>query len=725
MKQSSGRVLIAGGITLLMLSGALGWWLKTLWSEPATDKVTSDPMQASGQLSLRIRSELDEFESSYSSIELANMYMDEPLNIATLDLLSRAEVRFTQFVDPDSEVPLSNDLAARGHQNLARIATGQGRWRDVIDHYEAARKRFRQIPAAEFTELLAGQLAVVESRLSTAQAMIGELAPASETASSAVQRLQQTRTVFSDDANVAYEHAIALRNQSVLQLLTGRDGLPTLIRAVDATRELSLRAQVPVDRIDAGEQVGQMILLNELHIDTLQFAMAVLQQADRLTEAETLCLESLELLETLQLRIPEYSAKTGLQLPLLKYRSAIRMARNNLDQLRDVPVATSLSESAMVPAASDSPLPSDWRWRPLNMICGHSVSFERLGRARLAGEFEPQEGLMLSWLDADWTRLAAQKIIAATWNRLQVYVLVGDDMLEDDARTSLREIGLPDGAVQFIRAKSDTFWIRDFGPLVVDTSAANWKLLDAEYQPDTRPRDNHIPRQLSQTFAQPILPAPIILEGGAILYNGAGLCLASSTLLSMNAEYGYPEQHVTATLKRVTGAKQVIYLEPLVGEPTSHVDWFAAFTSADTLVLGDYGDRDPENAALLNRHAERLHQARTDAGPLNVVRIPMPPRARDYFGGTYTNVVFANGVLLVPTWPEAPLSMQQQAFEIYRRLLPGWEIRGIESRSLAMWSGGPHCATINLHRIPQPKALPEKPVRSTPPASAAGIDGGA
>jgi agmatine/peptidylarginine deiminase len=77
----------------------------------------------------------------------------------------------------------------------------------------------------------------------------------------------------------------------------------------------------------------------------------------------------------------------------------------------------------------------------------------------------------------------------------------------------------------------------------------------------------------------------------------------------------------------------------------------------------------------------------------------MPPPGKDHFGGTYTNVVFANGVLLVPTYPDAPSEMEAEVMATYRRLLPGWEVVGIDAGSLVPHGGVLRCAALPLHRI--------------------------
>jgi agmatine/peptidylarginine deiminase len=183
------------------------------------------------------------------------------------------------------------------------------------------------------------------------------------------------------------------------------------------------------------------------------------------------------------------------------------------------------------------------------------------------------------------------------------------------------------------------------------------------------------------------------------LGNGADVCCVAQSQLDWNQQLGIEQPHVTTTLQRLTGAKELVYLEPLVGEPTEHLDWFLTFPSPDTVVVGQYRSEDPVNARLLDRHAKLLSRVKTRNRPLRVERIPMPPRGEDYFGGTYTNVIYANGVLLVPTWPNADAA-NREALAVYRRLLPDWDVIGIDCEQLVKREGALHCATRNIYRLP-------------------------
>jgi agmatine/peptidylarginine deiminase len=148
-------------------------------------------------------------------------------------------------------------------------------------------------------------------------------------------------------------------------------------------------------------------------------------------------------------------------------------------------------------------------------------------------------------------------------------------------------------------------------------------------------------------------------------------------------------------------------LESLVGERTGHVDMFATFTSPTTVLVGAYTEeQDPDNAAILDRNAARLSQVRTSQGPLRVVRIPMPPHDNNTWR-TYTNVVYANGVVLVPIYPSLDHAGRRLALEIFSKELPTWKVVGIDATEIIEIDGALHCMTMNLGAIGQLPAFPE------------------
>lgn len=320
----------------------------------------------------------------------------------------------------------------------------------------------------------------------------------------------------------------------------------------------------------------------------------------------------------------------------------------------------------------------------------------------LPGDFETHEALLVGVPPSSGLHPVEFgnliEIIAAAQHSIDVLVLVPEAGRRHVAE-ALTEAGAELDAVEFIDSQITLPWVRDYGPHVLKCFDGRYRILDASYDRPDFPGCDEVPEQLGFHLNLQVVKTPLILDGGNLLSNGAGLCLTTHALVALNAqERDYGESQVTRMLKKHYGATKVVYLEPLDGEPTGHVDMFATFTSADTVVVGEYEtDVDPRNARILDRNAEVLSKIRTSCGPLRVERIPMPRLISDFWE-SYTNVVYANGVLLMPTYEESDTSIEDQAAATYERLLPRWRVVRVDATGLIHDNGGPHCATMNLLR---------------------------
>jgi agmatine/peptidylarginine deiminase len=344
---------------------------------------------------------------------------------------------------------------------------------------------------------------------------------------------------------------------------------------------------------------------------------------------------------------------------------------------------------------------------------------------RLPGEFERQHAILVScheFVD-DMPELLAE-LIAQLNGHLRVIALVNDVAEYQRAQEALARRGVPEHAIQFAEVPCDTMWCRDYGPILVEGPGGGVAAVDGEYVRGLRPRDDDVPISLCRQLRLPVVPAELCIEGGNLLSNGRGLCIATRQLLATNAEKS-DASAVREALRRCFGAEQTVILEALSGEPTGHVDMFATFVSANTVVVGQYdASSDPVNAEILDRNAQCLAQVHTPEGPLRVVRLPMP-RRDDQIWRTYTNVVYANGMLLVPTYPGVDAQGCKLALNAYRRLLPGWKIVALDTARLAELGGAVHCVTLNLGPLkqipplPRPRTILEEPDAI---ASAAPVD---
>lgn len=334
-------------------------------------------------------------------------------------------------------------------------------------------------------------------------------------------------------------------------------------------------------------------------------------------------------------------------------------------------------------------------------------------QGRLPGEFEPQRGLLLScqYVINSSPQLFVD-LVSHVHTRMPVVALVNSAEEYRHAKTLLRSHAIPLDQVRFAEVAHDTKWVRDYGPIILESETGFPIMLDARYDAG-REQDDQVPAAIAPFLEVHWVPVPFVVEGGNLLTNGRRLGVMTGTTNDDSIRSPQDQERYLTTLRHLYGFDQLVVLEALIGEPTGHVDMFATFPSADTVIVGSYDpEEDAENAALLDRNAALLEKVTTGSGPLRVIRIPMPTH-RDGVWRTYTNVIYANGLLLVPVYPQADAVLQLEALDVFQAALPGWQIEGVDASDIIESNGALHCMTMNLGPIgplpvfPEPRLEPE------------------
>ena len=81
------------------------------------------------------------------------------------------------------------------------------------------------------------------------------------------------------------------------------------------------------------------------------------------------------------------------------------------------------------------------------------------------------------------------------------------------------------------------------------------------------------------------------------------------------------EEEATELYQERLGCDTTLWLDPLYGEGTGHVDMYFTFVDADNAIVGSFTqEEDATNAALLDQQAETL-----EAAGITVHRVPMLP----------------------------------------------------------------------------------------------------
>ncbi len=353
--------------------------------------------------------------------------------------------------------------------------------------------------------------------------------------------------------------------------------------------------------------------------------------------------------------------------------------------------------------------------------------------ASIAAEFSHQAAILLSSGEfAGTAPTVFVDVVTALCSRVHLVFLVNGEADYELVNQLLSARDLDPDAFTFFDVAHDTMWVRDYGPFVRQTVDGSAAIFDSAYTDDERENDDEVPATLASLLGMHLVRVALELDGGNLIVNGQGLCVSTTKVFSENSA---PGSEVKRLMRSYFGCTEIVFLEPLAGEDTGHVDMFAVLISERVVVVGEYdSDDDPINAAILDANAARLSRVKVDGKPLQVVRLPMPRPPESFWDEdteededveleeveddeleedevwpTYTNVVFANGRLLVPVYGNDPPERRALVLSTYGRLLPGWEIVPIDATELISSGGALHCVTRHLPTLGALRVAPACP----------------
>ena len=334
---------------------------------------------------------------------------------------------------------------------------------------------------------------------------------------------------------------------------------------------------------------------------------------------------------------------------------------------------------------------------------------------RLPAEWEPQEGVQLTWPHAatDWAPIldeitATYEVMAreiAKRERLLVIAPKGEDLS-------------PLTSHLFPLPSNDT-WARDHGFISLVDDQGHRRLLDFRFngwgEKFAADLDNALNRRLYDAQALTgdyVSCLDFVLEGGAIESDGQGTVFTTSgCLLAPHRNQPLSQAEIETRLKRVLHAERILWIDHgnLIGDDTDgHIDTLVRICPDDTLLYVGCDDPDDPQYEELHLMEAQLRTFRTLQGqPYRLLKLPMPrpiyesdfnaEGEHDRLPATYANFLVINGAVLCPTYNQPDLDAE--ALRLIAQAFPGREIVPIDCRAVIRQHGSLHCCTMQFPLI--------------------------
>lgn len=272
------------------------------------------------------------------------------------------------------------------------------------------------------------------------------------------------------------------------------------------------------------------------------------------------------------------------------------------------------------------------------------------------------------------------------------------------ARLAFRKVATR--RIRFHHIRTNECWTRDHGPAFVlrtrrgkkEAAIVDWgyNAWGGKYPPYDA--DDAVPTRVGEKLGLPVFLPGIVMEGGAVDFNGAGTVMTTTAcLLNKNRNPTLSKGEIEQYLKDFYGQQHVIWLgKGIEGDDTDgHIDDLARFIDARTIVIGIEPDPRDANYKVLQANRRLLNRLRDQNDrPFEIVELPMPRPVvykQQRLPATYMNFYFVNNALLVPTYRDA--RNDGRAIDVLQRLVPKRRVVGVDCRALIWGLGAMHCLT--------------------------------
>lgn len=323
---------------------------------------------------------------------------------------------------------------------------------------------------------------------------------------------------------------------------------------------------------------------------------------------------------------------------------------------------------------------------------------------RYPGEWEPHERTIMGWpcRASLWgpTIEQARADYAFVANAIADFEDV--TMIAGSAEDARGARAACTGRVEIVELPIDDSWLRDSGPIyTVDDSGGrvavhfgfnSWGEKFAPWD-----KDAEIGGLIARELGDEVRRAPMVLEGGSVISDGAGTVMTTEQcLLSPNRNPSLSRGAIEELLAEWLGVERLVWLGLGLVEDRDtdgHVDLIAAFTP-DGRALAQTVPAGNPNHERCAENLQRLHDA--GIATVEIPHLSYREVAGEQVAVGYLNLYICNGAVIVPT---AGDDYDEEAMAIIADVFPERSIVPVPGTTIAYGGGGPHCITQQVPAV--------------------------
>ena len=270
-------------------------------------------------------------------------------------------------------------------------------------------------------------------------------------------------------------------------------------------------------------------------------------------------------------------------------------------------------------------------------------------------------------------------------------LLVNNNNELQTLRGLLANDGIPETNIQILTIPANRMWVRDHGPLAIQTDNGPAFLNFIDYN-NSGFHDQNLPVSLANHWEYEHYSIDWILDGGNYLVDSYGNMFTTTRLYSNNPSIA-PEV-IDQTLQDYMGVTNIVTVSPQYDDYWGHIDMQMKLLNDTTFVISSVESGSGSNYNVLEANVSIIEGLTAPNGnPYHIARLPKADNWK-----TYANALILNNKVIIPVYNHPN---DQIALDTYSALMPDHTVVGINSNPIIGWGGAIHCITMQVSAEPK------------------------
>ena len=298
---------------------------------------------------------------------------------------------------------------------------------------------------------------------------------------------------------------------------------------------------------------------------------------------------------------------------------------------------------------------------------------------RNIAEFEPMSGVLVRYPFG-----IPVSLIKTFADKDTVITIVENSSQESNVRNQYISQSVDLSRCKFIHTKTDSYWTRDYGPVFIVDGNYEVGVVNFVYN-RPRPNDDDASMAVADFLDMDWYGMKVVHTGGNYMADGYGTAASTKIVYTESYSEGISQDSVDKRMLNYLGIQEYHVLDDPNNTYIDHIDCWGKFLDVDKILIRSVSKTHAQYNEIEKMAEYWKNQKSSWGNNYQVYRVYTPNDQ------PYSNSLILNGRVFVP---QMNSSYDDDALQVYRDAMPGFEVIGITGDWLS--TDALHCRTHEI-----------------------------